>query len=36
VEFWTGLNPDFFKNTAVEAQATKWLKARGDAELPEA
>ncbi|MBV8359419.1 MAG: hypothetical protein JO189_16000, partial [Deltaproteobacteria bacterium] len=27
VEFWTGLNPDFFKGTAVEGQAAAWLTA---------
>jgi len=25
VEFWTGVNPDFFKGTAMERQAAKWL-----------
>jgi hypothetical protein len=28
VEFWTGVNPNFFKGTAVEDQAAAWLKAR--------
>jgi len=27
VEFWTGVNPDFFKGTAVERQAAAWLAA---------
>ncbi|HJU28132.1 MAG TPA: amidohydrolase family protein [Candidatus Binataceae bacterium] len=27
VEFWTGMNPDFFKGTVVEDQARAWLKA---------
>ena len=26
VEFWTGVNPDFFKGTAIERQAAAWLK----------
>ena len=26
VEFWTGMNPDFFKGTVVEDQARAWLK----------
>jgi predicted TIM-barrel fold metal-dependent hydrolase len=26
VEFWTGVNPDFFKGTGVERHATAWLK----------
>jgi predicted TIM-barrel fold metal-dependent hydrolase len=26
VEFWTGVNPNFFKGTAVESQAAAWLK----------
>jgi len=25
VEFWTGVNPDFFKGTAIERHAAKWL-----------
>ena len=27
VEFWTGINPDFFKGTAVESDAAAWRKA---------
>jgi hypothetical protein len=26
VEFWTAVNPDFFKGTAVETQAEAWVK----------
>jgi predicted TIM-barrel fold metal-dependent hydrolase len=26
VEFWSGVNPDFFRRTAVEHQAAAWLK----------
>jgi hypothetical protein len=30
VEFWTGVNPDFFKGTAAEAQATAVKKVKED------
>jgi len=36
VEFWTGVNPDFFKGTAVESHAAAWLKTGGREEQPEA
>jgi predicted TIM-barrel fold metal-dependent hydrolase len=32
VEFWTGVNPDFFKGTHVENEAAAWLKSRRESE----
>jgi hypothetical protein len=36
VEFWTGVNPDFFKGTGVERHSTAWLKTGAREEQREA